>query len=280
MKAFGKIWLGVGLISFALGVCLLILAAASGFTMRKGATYSFEEGYEQEIKSLDFQIDYGHVEFLEGDEFSIDADGLYEDGSFESAVEDGVWTIREKSHSQIKVFGFHMPAISIFGDRFEPDIVITIPKDFTAEDIRMNLGAVRWEAKSLKSETGSFIIGTGEAFIEQLEIADRSSFEVGAGYMEIGRAELSNITVDTGVGYFNLEGIVTGESKVDCGVGKVRMDLDGDIEGYSYDIETGIGNVKVNGKNYFGSIDRNAQKDFLGSFDMECGVGNITLEIN
>lgn len=280
MKAFGKIWLVIGLISFALGICLLILAAASGFSMRKGATYSFKEGYEQEIKSLDFQIDYGHVEFLEGDKFSIDADGLYEDGRFESVVKEGIWTIREKSHSQINLFGLRLPAISIFGDRFEPDIVITLPKDFTAEDIRMDLGAVRLEAHSLRSETGSFRIGTGEAYIEQLEVTKYSNFEVGAGYMEIGRAELRNITVDTGVGYFNLEGTVTGESKVDCGVGKVRMDLDGDIEGYSYDIETGIGNVKVNGKNYFGSIDRNAQKESLGSFDMECGIGNITLEIN
>ena len=280
MKAFGKIWLAIGLISFALGICLLILAAASGFSMRKGSTYTYSEGYTQEITSLDFQIDYGHVKVLEGEKFSIDADGLYEDGRFESVVKDGVWTIRERSHSQVNFFGLRLPVISIFGERFEPDIEITLPKDFTAKNMRLELGAVRLEAGDLRSETGSFTIGTGEAFIKQLEVTEKSSFDVGAGYMELDRVDLKNITVDCGVGYINLEGIVTGKNEITCGVGKVRMDLEGDIEDYSYDIQSGIGNVTVNGKNYFGSVDRSSYKEFLGSFDMECGIGNITLEIN
>ncbi len=280
MRAFGKIWLSIGLISLALGLCLLIIAFASGFTMRKVDTYSFDESYRQEIKALDFRISYGHVQLVEGNEFSIDADGLYEDGSFESYVRDGVWTIREKSRQQVKLFGLHLPAISIFGERFEPDIVITLPKDYKAEDIRLELGAARLEAGRLSSDTGSFILGAGEAHIKQLEVLKKSSFDVGAGYMELGNVNLHNINADCGVGYIQLEGIVTGDNKLECGVGKIRMDLEGDVEGYSYEIETGIGNVRVNGKNYMGSVERNARKDFLGSFDMECGIGNITLEIH
>lgn len=280
MKLFGKIWLGIGLISFGLGLCLLILAGVSGFSLRKEATYSFAEGYEQEIKSLDFDIDYGHVKLLLGDKFSIDADGLFEEGSFESVVKNGVWTIRNVSYDKVNVFGWRIPVITIFGDRYEPDIVITIPKDFVADDITLNLGAVRLEAERLRSNTGKFQIGTGDANIEQLEVTEKSSFDVGAGSMRLNRVDIRNITVDCGVGYISLEGKITGKNEVTCGVGKVKMDLEGDIEGYSYDIQSGIGSVTVNGKNYVGSVDRNAKKEALGSFEMECGIGNITLDIN
>lgn len=280
MKAFGKIWLGVGLISFGLGICLLILAGAFGFSLRKGTTYSFAEGYDQEIKSLDFDIDYGHVKLLLGDEFNVDADGLYEDESFESEVRNGVWTIRNVSYDKVNVFGWKFPVITIFGHRYEPEIVITIPKDFVAEDITLKLGAVRLEADRLQAKTGNFSIGTGEANIEQLEVTEQSNFDVGAGSMRLNRVDMRNITVDCGVGYISLKGKVTGENDISCGVGKVRMDLEGDIEGYSYDIQSGIGNVTVNGKDYYGSVDRSAKKEALGSFEMECNIGNITLDIN
>ena len=279
MKAFGKICLGVGLISFGLGLCLLIIAGVSGLTLRKEATNTFAQGYEQEISSLDFEIDYGHVKFLLGDEFSVDAEGLFEDGSFESEVKNGVWTIRNVNSDRVNVFGWRVPVITIFGDRYEPDIVITIPKDFVAEDIKLNLGAARLEADRLRSNTGSFKLGAGEANIEQLEVTKRSSFEVGAGSMRLDRVDIRNITVDCGVGYISLEGRITGENEITCGVGEVRMALEGDFEAYSYDIQTGIGNVTVNGKKFFGSVDRNARKEALGSFEMENGIGNITLDI-
>lgn len=275
----GKVWLGIGFISFSLGILLLILAAVSGYRMRRGDTYSFKEGYEQEIRSLDFKIEYGHVQFLEGEEFRIDADGLYEGGAFESIVRDGVWTIREKSKTKVDIFGMHLPAISLFGGILEQDIRITLPKDFIAEDIHLELGAARLEVGSLRSKTGSFTIGAGEAYFNQLEITEHSTYDVGAGYMEIRRANIKNISVDCGVGYFSLEGTVTGENEVTCGVGRVRMDMEGDIEGYSYQADTGIGNVTVNGKSHLGSLKRNSQKEFLGSFDLECGIGNITMLI-
>jgi hypothetical protein len=279
MKTFGKIWLGIGLVSFALGICLLIIAFAAGFGWRKANTYSFEEKYEENINALDFKMEYGLIKIVEGEEFSIAADGLFEDGHFESVVKNGVWTIREESTSKFKLFKLNLPTVTVFGERFEPDIVITLPRGFKAEDIKLDMGAVRLEAESLSAESGSIAVGAGEARIRQLEIAKKASFDVGAGYMELGNAKLNNITADCGIGYLQLKGIVTGMNRLECGVGKIRMDLEGDVDAYSYEVETGIGNVRINGKNYFGSVDRNARKDALGSFDLECGIGNITLEI-
>ncbi len=280
MRAFGKVWLSIGLISIALGICLLILAGVSGFTMRRGDTYSLSEEYPADIRSLDFQIDSGRVRIVEGDTFRIDASGLSENGDFDSQVKDGVWTIRESGHNQLNIFGLRVPAISIFGKSFDPDIMITIPEDFIAEDVRFNLGAGNLDAGRIRSKTGSFTVDAGEMVLKELDIREQSDYNIGVGYMGLHNANLKNITLDCSVGYVNIEGIIIGDSDIECGIGKIQMNLEGDIRRYSYDIGGGITNVSVNGKNYFGGMDRGAYEDALGSFSMECGIGNITLDMN
>lgn len=279
MRAFGKVWLGIGLISIGVGICLLILAGATGFSFRNVPTFSVSESYGNDIKSLDFQINYGVVKLVEGSEFSIEGSHLYDDGGFSSEVKDGVWTIRENGNDRIEVFGFNIPVVSVFGNHFEPHITITVPRNFTAEDIRLELGAGRLEADRIIADTGSFIVDAGELEIEQLKVAEESKYNVGAGYMKLNNIEANNVAVDCGLGYINMEGSITGKNEISCGVGRVNLQLNGDPEEYSYEVDSDLGNVVVNGKDYVGSIDRSSEEE-LGSFDMKCGIGNITLDIH
>ena len=49
--------------------------------------------------------------------------------------------------------------------------------------------------------------------------------------------------LDTGAGKFELEGIFTGYNKIDCGIGKLELTLDGGKDNYTITTDNGIGSV-------------------------------------
>ena len=277
MKTFGRVWLGIGLAAIGLGILMMILAGVTGFTTRKVPTFSVSETYNDDIKSLDLQFNYGEIKLVEGDEFSIEGSHLQDKEGFTSEVKDGVWVIRETGSERIHVFGFRVP-VSL-GFHGTPSITITIPKGFAAENVRLELGAGSMTVDSITANTGSFIVDAGELIVEQLNISEQSRYSVSAGYMKLYNINADNVVVDCGAGYINMEGTITGKNEISCDIGRIKLALEGDPKDYSYHMDTDIGNVVLNGKKYTGSYSRSSKAE-LGSFDMECSIGNITLDIH
>ncbi|HKL79852.1 MAG TPA: DUF4097 family beta strand repeat-containing protein [Mobilitalea sp.] len=280
MKIFGRMWLAIGLISVGLGLCLLILATSVGFRIDGGDTYSFDESYAN-IRSLDIQIDYGEVNIVEGDTFMVSSDSLLEDGEFESVVSDGVWTIKESINKKVNIFGWRIPMLTFFGSDFLQEITITLPKGFVAEDVHLELGAGSLKADVIRSNTGDFEVDAGEIIIKQLEVSQESNYKIGTGHISLENVEVNNITIECGIGYVNIEGIVIGENKVSCDIGAVNLELIGNPKEYSYKIDSDIGNAIINGRSYHHkNINRKSNEMDRGSFDIECDIGQITLDID
>ncbi len=280
MKAFGKVWLGIGLISIGLGLSLLFVASITGASWRKASTFSYNESYEG-VKSLDFRLNYGEISIVEGDQFRIDAYGLYGEYDFDSRVVNGVWVIEDIGVDNINVFGFKLPIIFRFGKNDAPDIVITIPEDFTAEDIRIRLGAGLLAAENLRSKTGSFQVDAGKMTIDHLNITDKSDYSVGAGYMQLKDVNVKDIIVQCGLGYIEMDGKVIGDNTIRCDVGRINMDLIGDKNNYAFEIDSDIGNVIMNGREYHNTtVKKTGNEKAEGSFLLDCSIGNITLFMN
>lgn len=279
MKIFGRVWLAIGLISVGLGICLLILATSVGLRIDGRDTYSFDESYAN-VKSLDIQFDYGEVNIVEGDTFMVSSDSLLEDGEFESVVLDGVWTIKESINQKINIFGWKIPMLTFSGTDFLQEITITVPKGFIAENVHLELGAGVLKADVIRSNTGYFEVDAGEMSINQLEVSQESSYKIGTGYISLEDVEVNNITIDCGIGYVDIAGIVNGDNKVSSDIGAVNLDLVGDSDDYAYRIDSGIGNAIINGKGYHHkNFSRKSNKIYRGSFDIECNIGQITLDI-
>ena len=68
------------------------------------------------------------------------------------------------------------------------------------------------------------------------------------GKTEIKSCEINNLKANLGVGTFDLNGKLTGTSKVDSGVGAINIDLLDSSENYTIDVDKGIGYVTVEGK--------------------------------
>ncbi|MDF2542101.1 MAG: hypothetical protein K0S47_1819 [Herbinix sp.] len=316
MRSFVKVWLGIAFAAIGFGLVLMVIAAANGMrladvtifnigrrydnsyfdtnrndndvtngdnsyngsTNEDHATYTYDEKYE-DVESLNFEIGYGDITIEEGDEFSIQGKNFYNE-EFESYVEDGIWYISQDS-SDHGFFGIDIAPEILFGDYKAPVIVITIPNDVSLKECYLDLGAGRLEAEKLTAETGNFSVGAGELVIDQLVVLESSEYDVGTGKLEINEMSAQDIYLDCGVGNVNIKGRLTGENTVSCGIGEVVLDLEGNEDEYSYQIDCGIGSVIINNESYHGIIEqRSDTKELENHFDLDCGIGKIELKIN
>lgn len=280
MRTFIRICLGIGLVSIGLGIGVLVLAVSSGIRMRDVSTYTFEESY-QDVQELDLKIDYGEIIIMEGDRFHIDARNVIESLELDSKVVDGVWRVSLHADRDFSVFGFNVPMITVSGVQLSPQIVITLPENFIADNAEINLGAGRLEADVIRAHQGVFQVDAGELLINQLAVTNTSDFKVGAGSMKLDQVKLQDVTAECGVGFIGFEGRITGENEFICNIGQIKLDLIGNIDKYSYDIDADLGNVIINGKSYHKRrINRSKEEETEGSFLLNCDIGNITLKMN
>lgn len=279
MKTFLKVWLSISLIAIGIGIGLIILAFASGATWEDYPTFSVNGTYDG-VENIDFDIAYGDVDIIEGDSFHIDAEN-YLENDLESYVTDGTWYIRESSDNDFSLFGmrFTLRQLVRWNNDYTPRMTITVPKGFIANNFNLSIGAGNVEVEAVNAATGNFSVDAGRMAIDQISVSDNSDYHVGAGNMVLKEALLHDIIVDCGVGNISINGDLTGDSEVDCGVGKVELMIEGDSSEYSYDINADIGSVNVGGKSYH-NLDKSIDNDAANSLELQCGIGNITVDFN
>lgn len=281
MKTFSKIWISLGFLAIGIGIALVIVSACNGVTVEDIPAFSKSESYSN-VKSLDFQLDYGKVTIEEGDNFHIEADNLPKN-DFKSYVEDGTWVIKTKNSNFFHIFDLDIPAGEFGNWKFgrEPEIIITIPEGFEADKIALDLGAGILNADNINATEGSFSVGAGSMIIDQLQVKEKSDYKIGAGKLELDNLNASNISVDCNVGHAEISGNIFGNNNIRCDVGTVKLDLDGQQNDYYYQIDSSIGNVIINGEDYENNDRRSIGNDSSNNkLFLDCSVGNITVDTN
>ena len=279
MKVFVKISLSIALVSIGVGIGLLLLTAGRRPSLRYSNSLPVNDTVK-DVRKLDVQVDFGEVIISQGDEFSIDAENLYDEDDLKSHVSDGVWTISHNYGESIGIFGFDIP-ISIGLDRFATPIIrITLPDGFKAENINVSLDAGRLKANNLYTDKGQFTVDAGSLEVDGLIVEDESSYYVGAGSIYLEKVDISNITVECDFGSVFMEGIVTGDNDIQCNVGKITLDLDDDMDLFSFDIDSDLGNVIINDRRYRNYKNTNDSEKYKGSFRLNVDVGNITMDFS
>jgi hypothetical protein len=281
MKTFAKVWLSIGLIAIVFGLGLLIIAFGFGSRRIDLPTYSLNESYDG-IQSIDMDIAYGEVTILEGEQFHIEAEHL-PNKNFEAYVTDGIWYIKSDVSNKFNLFGNKVSLYQLlhWNDDITPEIRITVPKEFAADQLNLRISAGTLEAETITANNGSFTVDAGKLNINQLSIKDKSDYNVGAGEMIINQIEAQDITVDCGVGRIDIAGTLTGDNDITCAVGRVDLNLSGQENNYSYSVEASVGNVIINGDSYHNIVgERIINNDADHTLNLECSVGNITVEFD
>lgn len=160
---------------------------------------------------------------------------------------------------------------------FEQDaqVVITVPKDMTFDWVSVSGVAGFTNIKTLTAKSFYFEMVAGKNTIDNLTVTEKTQIEGTAGKTVIDNADLHNLNLDIGIGSLTLDGKLTGNCRVDLGIGKFNINLTDGRENYQIFAETGIGAITADSQKIlddepFGNGDT--------IIDINGGIGSIKVE--
>jgi len=157
------------------------------------------------------------------------------------------------------------------------DLIVYIPDDINFDYVYINTGAGKIDIDSLKTDNLKFDLGAGKVVVNNLIVKNDAHIEGGAGTIDILDGSISNLDLEIGVGALSLTSKLLGDSKIECGVGKVDIKLLGKKDDYKFNFSKGLGSMSLN------SI--NIDNDFIygtgiNVIDIEGGVGAIKVFVD
>ena len=105
--------------------------------------------------------------------------------------------------------------------------------------------------------------------------AARARVDGGVGSITLNQVRFEESDFDSGVGKLDVSGQLLGKTNVDCGVGEVELDLSGEVDDYGYNVDTGLGPIKLNGNKISGKYNLDAQNQIK----VDGGVGSVNIKI-
>lgn len=153
-------------------------------------------------------------------------------------------------------------------------VYVYIPEEYEFKNVKIETGAGTVNISNINTKNMKIDLGAGEAIIDSINVSKSFDLNAGAGSLTISNVNINDFECDLGVGESNISGIFTGNSKINCGVGEVNLNLLDDIENYNVKVSKGLGSVKVN--------DENVKNDStIGSgsnrIKVEGGIGEINI---
>ena len=216
-----------------------------------------------EISDLNIQINAADFYIKEGNGFSVESNLK----NLEVDEKNGCLTLKD------------LTKIKLNGSNAYENAVLTIyvPAGMAFDNVNIKTGAGRFTVDSLSAATIGFELGAGDVTISKLIAEKSANIEGGAGRITISDGAIKNLDLEMGLGQLNLTSALTGDCNLDSGVGEMNVILLGSKDDYELDIEKGIGNITVDGKNVtdFGSSGNGANE-----VDIHGGVGAINVRFN
>ena len=216
-----------------------------------------------EISDLNIQINAADFYIKEGNSFSVESNLK----NLEVDEKNGCLTLKD------------LTKIKLNGSNAYENAVLTIyvPVGTVFDNVNIKTGAGRFTVDSLSAASIGFELGAGDVTISKLIAEKSANIEGGAGRITISDGAIKNLDLEMGLGQLNLTSALTGDCNLDSGVGEMNVTLLGSKDDYELDIEKGIGNITVDGKNVtdFGSSGNGANE-----VDIHGGVGAINVRFN
>ncbi len=153
------------------------------------------------------------------------------------------------------------------------EIIIYVPESINLKNLEFENGAGNVSICDVNAESISLELGAGNIEVNNVVSKKNTNIDGGAGRIEIKNSELSNLDLDMGVGNLTLHAKLFGNSKIDCGVGELKMNLIGNSENYKVKVDKGLGTVKIKGDNIEGSYGNGEN-----TIDIDGGVGTIQID--
>ncbi len=238
--------------ALALGVTAEMIEGRfpTGFGIVSGGKMSSQESYTG-VRKIDMDLSVGDVEVLptDGHEVVVETEGISRRLGFTSNIKEDELEITSKKWS-------------IFGSRkWTGKIYLYLPKEVTLEEISLGIDAGDLTVRDLWAEEFSLSVGTGNGRVENFTAREAD--------------------IDCGAGMITASGCAGRTLELDCGVGEIEYVAPGTEAHYDYDINCGVGEVRIGSREYSG-LGRSGQVNngMERKIKIDCGVGSVTVDFD
>lgn len=195
---------------------------------------------DHDVTSISVDSSIASIKLVQGEKFSIKTKNI---SSSDIDFSDNKGNIHFDSNNDDWNFSFG------FTDN-DREIVVTVPKTCKEIDVSGNIGDIK--AENISSEILNLEMDTGSIKVENTTFKD------------------GNVKVN--VGDFKMDGSFTSSLKAKIDIGSIRLTLAGSVDDYSYDLDTDIGDARVNDESH-GSTNKNNHK--TPTLEARVNVGDI-----
>lgn len=210
------------------------------------------------IENIKIELAYSILTINEGDSLKIETNS----NKIESKQNGNSLKIKEREPN-------------IFETSEERKIIITLPKDITFNNIEIETGAGEIQIEKLTAKNLNLEIGAGKVTIQDLQITQKAKIEGGAGKVEINAGKMANLDLDMGVGSFKLASELSGNNKINAGIGKLELNLTDGIDDYTIRAEKGVGSIKIGEKEISSNAEYGTGKTKI---KIDGGIGSIEVK--
>ncbi len=161
-----------------------------------------------------------------------------------------------------------------FDDGPAKKLVVTVPNDMEFDVIGIFSRAGKVSVDGVATDKMVLSLGAGESVLQKIKVNEKAEVETGAGRFAVLESEINNAEVKFGVGEALIQAVLTGDNKIDAGIGSVKLDLLLPESEYEIKADKGIGEILFNGKKIASGETIGLGKNKL---DVDGGIGEIKI---
>ena len=257
------------IIALAFAVLLIVLIVQGGLYLAK----SFKEGFDVNIrlnekspeellndykdsKVLYIALGANTITLNEGEDFNVTTNNEY----VEFKNDANSFVVVEKNHK-------------INSKKITKNVDITVPKESKFDKVVIKNGAGTIKSGLINTKKIDFDFGAGSVVIDNLKVEESANINTGTGEVSINNGSINNMKLSIGVGEVNIKSFLSGQSDISCGVGELNLRLVAPMNTYSFDLEKGVGSIKINNKKY----DEGIVGKGTNTIKIEGGVGSVNI---
>lgn len=215
----------------------------------------FFEFDKKDVKSLRLDFGMANVVLISGEKLSVETRGITSDFFNCNLNSSGILTInnQKKINFDFWVHGVKYRAI--------PRILITLPEDLSLEELKIRIGAGKLVSKNIKISCN---IGY---------------FDCESGHLALDFIKARISKIHCGIGNLSIFGEFLGKTEIDCGMGNIKLNLQGNLQDYSYDGKVGLGSFHINEIKKSGVGQINCDEKKYNHLSVNVGMGNVSVLI-
>lgn len=217
-----------------------------------------KEFESNKITNIKIELAYSMLTIKEGDSLKIETNT----NKVESKQNGNNLKIKEKEPS-------------IFETSEERRIIVTLPKGMTFNNIDIEAGAGEIQIEKLLAKNLDLEMRAGRVTIQELQITQKAKIEGGAGKVDINSGKIANLDLNMGIGSFKLASELSGNNKIDAGIGKLEFNLTDGLDNYTIRAEKGVGSIKIGEKEISNNVEYGVGETKI---KIDGGIGSIEIK--